>query len=100
MESVPAQMGKLMGEALLRGPRRKRRMSGSEYAAMNPLAVIDSLERAARCTWRELQRHRKELRGLRRGYMERSVWWMDRERQARQEWWTLRMLLNIRRGIE
>lgn len=75
-------------------------MIGSEYAARNPRAVIDSLERAARCTWRELQRQRKELCGLRRQHMERSVWYFDRERQARLEWWTLRMLLNIRRGIE
>ena len=75
-------------------------MNGSEYAARNPRAVIDSLERAARCTWRELQRHRKELRSLRRRGTEHFVWCGDLERQARQEWWTLRLLLNIRKGIE
>ena len=76
-------------------------MSGSEFAARNPRAVVESLERAARCTWRELQRQRKAVQGMRkRDLYEQSTFYSEWEQRARDEWWTLRMLLNIRRGIE
>ena len=76
-------------------------MSGSDFAARNPRAVVESLERAARCTWRELQRKRKAVQGMRqRDPGEHGTFYTDWEQRVRDEWWTLRMLLNIRRGIE
>ena len=64
-------------------------MNGSEFAARNPRAVVDSLERAARCTWRELQLQR------------RGPWTLSyNSERARHEAEMLRVLLNIRRGIE
>ena len=76
-------------------------MSGSEFAARNPRAVVESLERAIRCTWRELQRQRKAVQGMRRRDPdEQGVFYAEWEQRARDEWGTLRVLLNIRRGIE
>ena len=80
--------------------RRLMRQSGSEFAARNPRAVVESLERAARCTWRELQRCRRDLRGFRRRGMGESWFHEYKEQEAKQEAEVLRVLLNIRRGIE
>ena len=72
-------------------------MSGSDFAARNPRAVVESLERAARCTWRELQRHRRDLRtGCMAGLWHKEY----KVERASHEAETLRVLLNIRRGIE
>ena len=71
-------------------------MSGSDFAARNPRAVVESLERAARCTWWELQRHRRNLRNSVPG-----PWFKEyTAKRASHEAETLRVLLNIRRGIE
>lgn len=72
-------------------------MSGSEFAARNPRAVVESLERAARCTWRELQRHRRDRREK---YVTGPWYGKYRAERAKHEAETLRVLLNIRRGIE
>jgi len=72
-------------------------MITSEWAARNPRAVLASLESAARSTWREMQRNRRELRkNLVSGPWQRAY----ATQRAAQEAETLRTLLSIRGGHE
>ena len=73
-------------------------MLPSEFAERNPRAVVDAVENAARGTWRELQRCRRELRSQQRRGLEKS-WWHDyKKERAQHEAETLRLLLAIRGG--
>lgn len=71
-------------------------MLTSEFIAHNPRIVCEALEDAARCTWRELQRCRREVRMQRD--MGKSWWHEYMAERAKHEAETLRLLLAIRGG--